>query len=149
MKEAEAEAAGGGVGWEGWGKVVRRTDKGWWGWTQGKAHSLPVRPMRLWLPVQRGRGCVLPVGVLSCLSCLWPQSSPFRLGGVTPWACAGPAVVLRLVHFRAVQSQPVRLSGRVQPLTVRRWHSLAAWRAHELSPCRPTQPRRCHPRLAA
>lgn len=128
--------------------MVRRTDKGWWGVDTGQGPPLPVRPARLWAAraagqrVRASRWAALRPQLLVA-----PEQPLQALGGVTPWACAGPAVVLRLVHFRAVQSQPVRLSGRVQPLTVRRWHSLAAWRAHELSPCRAHQPRRCHPRL--
>lgn len=43
------------------------------------------------LPVQRGRGCVPPGGRLSGLSCLWPQSSPFRLWEESP---CGPARAL-------------------------------------------------------
>lgn len=64
----------------------------------GQGPPLPVRPARLLgCPCSGAEGACLPVG-LSGLSCLWPQSSPFRLWEESPpWACAGPAVVLRLV----------------------------------------------------
>ena len=92
IKEAGLEAAEAGVGWEGWGKVVRRTDKWWWGVDTGRGPPPACPPPgALGCPCRRAEGVCLPGGRPSGLSCLWPRRSPFRLWEESP---CGPARAL-------------------------------------------------------
>ena len=112
IKEARLDAAEVGVRWRDGGKCSGGHING--------AGPLPVRPRGSGLPVLRGRGRVPPGWAAFRPQLPVAPEEPLQaLGGVTPWACVGPPVVLR--------AAPLRLRARRFQLILRVTACEALW----------------------
>lgn len=74
----------------GMGESGQRTDKGWWGWTQGKAPCLSA-PRGSQAARAAGQGACLPVGGSPASAACGPRAAPSRLWEESP---RGPARAL-------------------------------------------------------